>query len=40
MSRSMTTKWAGVPILTATLRAPAGAADLQAVPQRYLPVTI
>jgi opacity protein-like surface antigen len=40
MSRSMTTKWAGVASLAAMLSAPAGAADLQAMPQRYVPVTV
>jgi opacity protein-like surface antigen len=40
MSRTMTTKWAGVAVLMATLSAPAGAADLIAVPQRYVPTTI
>src|SRR5580693_5439453 len=40
MSRGMTTKWARVAILAAMLSAPAAAADLQAMPQRYVPVTV
>ncbi len=39
MSRSITTKWAGVAEFIAALSAPAGAADLAAMPQRYVPVT-
>jgi opacity protein-like surface antigen len=40
MSRSMTTDWAAAAVLVATLATSAGAADLAAVPQCYVPVTI
>jgi len=40
MARSVMTKWAGAAVLMATFGAPAGAADLQALPQRSVPVTI
>jgi opacity protein-like surface antigen len=39
MSRNMTMKWAAVAVFLAALSAPAVAADLQAMPQRYVPVT-
>jgi outer membrane immunogenic protein len=39
MSRNMTTKWAALAVFLAALSAPAAAADLQAMPQRYVPVT-